>query len=215
LPLQATKPTTWPIPTQDVTSPDFPPGSEETRVIHNNCAVIPVEVPGVIGVSATGVFARKSFYSSYGAAAVDVAAPGGDSRQISVPDGAVNGRVLSTWPGYLAANCLRKVSDGGALYCYLQGTSMASPHVAGLAALVVRCYGSPTAGGGAQMQPGKVQAIIQQTAVPTDCPTDYSPYTFFPSVSNGAPQQCTGGPGHNDWYGGGIVNAFNAITHNS
>jgi subtilisin family serine protease len=92
---------------------------------------------------------------------------------------------------------------------------MASPHVAGLAALVVSRYGSPTAGGGAQMPVGKVVSIIQQTADPTDCPTDYSPYAFFPSVSNGAPQQCTGGSGHNNWYGSGIVNVLSAITHNS
>jgi hypothetical protein len=32
-------------------------------------------------------------------------------------------------------------------------------------------------------------------------------------VSNDAPQQCTGGPGYNDWYGNGIINAFNAVTH--
>jgi lantibiotic leader peptide-processing serine protease len=198
-------------PTRDITSPDWPPGTAVDRVIHNNCAVIPVEVPGVMGVSATGVFRRKSFYSSYGSGVVDVAAPGGDSRQTS-PD-AVNGRVLSTWPSYLP--CLRKVVDSGATYCYLQGTSMASPHVAGLAALVVSRFGSSTSGGGAKMPPGQVEAVIQQTADPTACPTDYTPYEPFPSVSNGAPQTCTGGPGQNSWYGAGIVNALSAITHNS
>jgi lantibiotic leader peptide-processing serine protease len=196
-------------PTQDVTSPDDT--TPETRVIHNNCAVIPVEVPGVIGVSATGVFRRKSFYSSYGNPAVEVAAPGGDSQQLSAD--APNGRVLSTWPSYLP--CARKVVDGAAVYCYLQGTSMASPHVAGLAALVVSQFGKPTGGGGASMSPGQVASFIQQTADPTACPTDYTPYAFFPSVSNGAPQQCTGGAGHNNWYGAGIVNAFSAVTHNS
>src|SRR6266480_1861168 len=41
-------------PTQDVTSPDFPPGSAQARDITNSCVVVPVEIPGVIGVSATG-----------------------------------------------------------------------------------------------------------------------------------------------------------------
>jgi hypothetical protein len=45
-------------PTQDVISPDTGPG--ETRAIHNNCVVIPTEVAGVIGVTATGVPASRS-----------------------------------------------------------------------------------------------------------------------------------------------------------
>src|SRR3954454_18018454 len=41
-------------PTADVTSPDFPPGSEQERQITNACLVVPTEVSGVIGVTATG-----------------------------------------------------------------------------------------------------------------------------------------------------------------
>jgi hypothetical protein len=82
---------------------------------------------------------------------------------------------------------------------------MASPHVTGLAALVISQFG--------KMRSGTVEGLIQQTAVPTACPTDLTPYAPFPSVSNGAPQTCTGGTGHNDWYGTGIVDAYNAITH--
>src|SRR5215213_6153190 len=77
-------------PSRDVTSPDFPPDSEQEREITNACVVIPVEIPGVVGVSATGRANQgtsagqypdnlKSFYSSYGVSAVDVTAPGGDS----------------------------------------------------------------------------------------------------------------------------------------
>jgi hypothetical protein len=36
-------------------------------------------------------------------------------------------------------------------------------------------------------------------------------YAFFPSVSNGAPQECTGGPGSTSWYGKGQVNALSAL----
>src|SRR3954451_25379603 len=104
-------------PTTDVTSPDFPPGSEQERAITNACVVIPVEIPGVIGVSATGSTEQgtsagqypdnlKSFFSSYGVSAIDVTAPGGDSRFFT-PE-SVNGRVLSTWPAALAAGCLRE-----------------------------------------------------------------------------------------------------------
>lgn len=185
-------------PTQDVTSPDD--STPVTREISNACAVVPVEVPGVIGVSADGNKAFKSFYSSYGVGAVQVIAPGGDSI-LQVTAAAVNGRVLSTFPASLISSCRRKVFDGSATYCYLQGTSMASPHVAGLAALVVSM--GITA-------PGAVAARIMNTADSLACP-DTSMYAFFPSVSNGAPQTCQGGTGYNGFNGNGQINALRAV----
>src|SRR3954465_14205353 len=94
-------------PTTDVTSPDYPPGTAEERQITNACVVIPLEISGVVGVSATGSTVQntsageypdnlKSFYSSYGVSGVDVTAPGGDS--VFFTPASVNGRVLSTWP---------------------------------------------------------------------------------------------------------------------
>src|SRR5438045_8344298 len=73
-------------PTTDVTSPDSPPGSEQERAITNACVVVPLEVPGVVGVSSTGSTEQgtnagqypdnlKSFFSNYGVSAIDVAAP--------------------------------------------------------------------------------------------------------------------------------------------
>ena len=47
--------------------------------------MVPVEVPGVIGVTATGDLSLKSFYSDYGISTADVAAPGGDSILQSRP----------------------------------------------------------------------------------------------------------------------------------
>ena len=188
-------------PTMDVTSPDNT--TPVPREITNACAVVPVEVPGVIGVTADGNLKLKSFYSSYGMGTTQVIAPGGDSilqRTAAAP----NGRVLSTFPASLISACTRKVFDGAATYCYLQGTSMASPHVAGVAALVV------SAG---VTSPGAVAARINNTADAMACPADLSIYGFFPSVSNGGPQTCQGGAGYNAFNGHGQVNALSAITH--
>jgi subtilisin family serine protease len=187
-------------PTQDATSPDDT--NPVLRQIHNNCAVVPVEVPGVIGVAGDGNKQLKSFYSSYGVGSIQVTAPGGDSV-LQLTPAAPNGRVLSTWPVALMSSCARKVFDGAATYCYAQGTSMASPHAAGVAALVVsRGITSP----------GAVAAKINNTADPIPCPPDLSIYSFFPAVDNGAPQMCQGGTGYNSFNGHGQVNALSAVT---
>jgi lantibiotic leader peptide-processing serine protease len=185
-------------PTQDATSPDDT--TPVLRTIHNDCAVVPVEVPGVIGVTANGNLQLKSFYSSYGLGTADVIAPGGDSilqRTAAAP----NGRVLSTWPA--AFFCSRKVVDNGATYCYLQGTSMASPHAAGVAALIASR---------GITNPGAVAAKLQSTADPIDCPPDLSIYAPFPAADNGAPQVCQGALDYNSFNGHGQINALTAVT---
>jgi len=188
-------------PTQDATSPDDT--SPVLRQIHNDCAVVPTEVAGVIGVTANGNLQLKSFYSSYGVGSADVIAPGGDSR-LQVTAAAPNGRVLSTYPAALIGTCARPVVDpSGATYCYLQGTSMASPHAAGVAALIAsRGITSP----------GAIAAKLQTTADPIDCPPDLSIYSFFPAVDNGAPQVCQGALGYNSFNGHGQINALSAVT---
>jgi len=186
-------------PTQDATSPDDT--TPVTRDITNACAVVPTEVSGVVGVTANGNKQLKSFYSSYGVGSADVIAPGGDSV-LQATTAAPNGRVLSTWPASLAGACARKVFDGASVYCYAQGTSMASPHVAGVAALI--------ASSGVK-SPGAIAARLQNTADPIACPPDLSIYAFFPAVDNGAPQTCSGGPGYNSFNGHGQVNALTAV----
>jgi subtilisin family serine protease len=166
-------------------------------------------VPGVVGVTADGNRKLKSFYSSYGVGTVSVVAPGGDSI-LQVTSAAPNGRVLSTWPAsLLTTTCLparRLVDPSGATYCYQQGTSMASPHVAGVAALIVSQLGKQAA------TPGAVHAILKGTADPLACPPDLSIYAFFPAIDNGAPQTCVGGTGNNGFYGSGQVNALAAVV---
>jgi len=188
-------------PTADATSPDDT--NPVLRQIHNDCAVVPTEVPGVVGVTADGNLGFKSFYSSYGVGSADVMAPGGDSI-LQKTAAAPNGRVLSTWPAALAGGCLRQVFEGTALYCYAQGTSMASPHVAGIAALIASKYPG--------ISPGAAAARLGNSADPVACPADVSIYAFFPALDNGAPQTCTGGPGSNSFAGKGQVNALAAVS---
>lgn len=186
-------------PTQDWTSPDNT--DPVVRDITNACAVVPVEVPGVIGVTANGNKQFKSYYSSYGMGTADVVAPGGD-RRFQVTPAATTGRVLSTWPSAAPCAPTLTVTDGAARYCYLQGTSMAAPHVAGVAALIVST---------GITNPGTVASRITNTADPIACPADMSVYANFPALDGGAPQVCQGGVGYNSFNGHGQVNALRAV----
>lgn len=169
----------------DDTSPDYPPGNEVDREVTNACVVIPVEISGVIGVTADGAFMQKSYYSSYGVSVAQVTAPGGDRRYQDPGDGS-RGYVLSTYPGG---------------YALAQGTSMASPHAAGVAALIISQFG--------KMPQGRVQAMLTQTAQSMDCP----PNPFDPGGTGAWLATCVGGAGYNGFYGHGQVDALNAVTH--
>jgi lantibiotic leader peptide-processing serine protease len=216
-------------PTTDRTSPDN--STPVVRTIHNDCVVIPLEVSGVIGVTATGHNRQldsngqpdgflKSYYSSFGVGVTQLTAPGGDNL-FGVNAEAMNGRVLSTWPP--DRGCGRSVKETGdvqeptAVYCYLQGTSMASPHVAGVAALIVSRYGNLDNPQNGKMSPDRVKAYLDQTADPQGCPgilpTVPRAYSGILGTNSGAVQSCQGGTGYNSWYGNGQVNAFNAVTH--
>jgi len=169
----------------DTISPDTDP-NPTPREVTNACVVIPVEIPGVIGVTANGYQLQKSYYSSYGVGVTQVVAPGGD-RRFQVPPVIDNGRVLSTFPG--------------GVWAWAQGTSMASPHVAGVAALVMSQFG--------KMPQGAVQAKLTSTADPMACP----PNPFNPGGTGAWLATCQGGDGYNGFYGHGQVNALNAVTH--
>jgi subtilisin family serine protease len=117
----------------------------------NNCDVVPAETQGVVGTASLGPESGKSYFSNYGTGATDVAAPGGDG---------VLQRDTAEW-------CTRQIVStipGNAWACF-QGTSMASPHATGVAALIVSRFGKSDGAGGLAMSPTSVDASLQKTAV--------------------------------------------------
>lgn len=85
----------------------------------------PASYEGVVSVSAVDINSKKAPYSNYGTK-IDVAAPGGNTAADLNGDGFLDG-VLSTMGD----------DAGNFEFRFLPGTSMASPHVAGVLALML------------------------------------------------------------------------------
>jgi len=222
-------------PRTDNTSPDFPLGTTHPRPIDNaTCIDLPVEGNHVIGVSALGPSTTKADYSNYGVEQISVSAPGGYFRDgLGTPAFRTNGnQVLSSYPrNVLVANgwvdAAGNVTPAGVAaavvsYCsggtcgyyrYLQGTSMASPHAVGVAALIVSEWGKKDkAHGGLTLKPDKVNRILTRTAAEHACPSP----PLFSYVDVGRPAEfdalCEGTTAFNGFYGNGIVDALAAVT---
>jgi subtilisin family serine protease len=216
-------------PTFDPTSPDYPPGTEYDRVVTNFCLDVPTETEGVLSISALGPSGGKADYSNYGREQINVSAPGGYFRdffgtpQHRVPEN----EVLGPYPEAIARQfheidgsgrprtpfVVRDCADGVcAYYQLIQGTSMASPHAVGVAALIVSKYGTVDAvHGGLTLAPDTVQSVLESTATKHACPSPrLVDYTIVdrPASWNAF---CGGGTGFNDFYGHGIVNALAAV----
>ena len=192
----------------DTVSPDWPPDNAVTRDVNNSCRVAPAELPGVVTVSATGPIGVPAYdqwiasYSSVGN--VDVTAPGGDYFAAT---GTVQDAVLGAVPlGSQIWNAFNPiepflpgltVDDGGVTYVFLNGTSMAAPHAAGVAALIKQLHPN--------WESGALKAALERSSQPLGCPSAWEP--VGPEDQR---ERCYGGRGRTSFFGHGLVDAATA-----
>ncbi|MCZ0210996.1 S8 family peptidase [Streptomyces achromogenes] len=169
-----------------ITDEDSPnDGTPSDRVIDpHECFDIPTQLPGVVTVAATGAKGLKSSFSNHGLGVVDIAAPGGDYYQPPQAP-ATSGLILGTLPG--------------GKWGYMAGTSMATPHVAGVAALIKSTHPHAPA--------AVVKALLYAEATATPC-TD--PYDIDGDGKVDA--VCEGTKNRNGFYGWGVADALAAVT---
>ncbi|MEV4330786.1 S8 family serine peptidase [Streptomyces sp. NPDC049597] len=119
----------------------------------NASGFTPANCANIINVASTSREGNRSFYSNYGTI-VDVSAPGGETRRATDTPGTVttpeNG-ILST----LNSGTTTQSTEN---YKPYQGTSMAAPHIAGLAALLESA--KPT------LTPADIESAIKANARP-------------------------------------------------
>jgi len=142
--------------------------------VDSSCGILPKAIDGVVTVSAVGYAGTKAGYSNYGSGQIEVTAPGGDFSQ-EPPAGQGEGCPLSTvLGGEYGTKC---------------GTSMASPHVAGVAALLASRFRGAS--------PEVLARLLEFGADPVAC--------------GAAAPECSGPDRNNSYYGHGLVNALHAV----
>jgi subtilisin family serine protease len=223
-------------PLPDSTSPDYPVGTahDPARTIDNaTCLSLPTEGPNTINVLAYGPSRKKADFSNYGLEQISVSAPGGFFRDyVGTPKFRTNANlILSTYPQHVAVvdgnvDAAGDVTPQGVAlgvqkacqadgtcgyYQFLQGTSMASPHAAGVAALIVSQY-ARFSHGEASMNPNKVRAVLEGTAFKIPCPVP--PTVDYTAEGRSAEftATCQGTLNFNGFYGHGSVDAWAAVT---
>ncbi|WP_206797785.1 S8 family serine peptidase [Amycolatopsis sp. MtRt-6] len=224
-------------PQPDATSPDYPANSAHPRTIDNStCLNLPVEGNHTIGVSSFGPSQKKADYSNYGLEQISVSGPGGFYRDyFGTPwYRTVENQILSTYPknvgiaegnidadgnitpaGVTAGVKKATAADGRVgYYQWLQGTSMATPHATGVAALIVSQYGKKSRGEFG-MDPDKVQRVIEGTAREIACPVPRTVDYLKEGRDATYTATCEGTPSFNGFYGHGAVDAWSAVTRGS
>ena len=116
----------------------------------------PAGCKGVITVGASGSDGARSYFSNYGPA-VTVSAPGGNATSGSDPD--------DRWIWSLGNTGSQQPdpSPGGDAVVGMIGTSMASPHVAGV---VAQMQSAAVAAGRSPLTMGQVRTLLRSTSTP-------------------------------------------------
>ncbi|MEU8761564.1 S8 family serine peptidase [Streptomyces sp. NPDC048659] len=113
----------------------------------------PANCSNVISVASTSREGNRSFYSNYGSL-VDVAAPGGETRRATDTPGTVTTPENGIYSTLNSGTTVQSAES----YKPYQGTSMAAPHIAGLAALLKSAKSSLT--------PAQIESAIKTNARP-------------------------------------------------
>ena len=217
-------------PTSDATSAGLPGRTApRPRTVDNSCLSMPPRPPASSASPPSGPSKRKAYYSDYGVEQADVAAPGGDAFDFAAAARPEN-LILAAFPESVGRIEDRDgngtpdidadgnpttpavVKQGNAYYQWIQGTSMASPHAVGVAALIVAQYGkSDRNNAGVTLAPDRVEQILRRRRSTTPCPNP-EPFDYPDPTRPDYTATCEGNASFNGFYGDGIVNAFDAVT---
>ena len=139
----------------------------------NSSPFYPASYDGVVSVSAVDMNSNLAPYSNFGTA-IDVAAPGGDTSKDINGDGYSDG-VLSTC-GDDTTGSIQLI------YKFYQGTSMASPHIAGVVSLMKAVYPA--------LAPDQMDSLLASGNITGDL----------------------GDSGRDDLFGHGLIDAYKAVV---